>query len=188
MLIGYARVSTKRQGDSLDTQRQTLEDYGCKKVFTDTISGAKSARPGLDEALDYMREGDVLVVTRLDRLGRTALDTLRTISALDERGTPVVMLDPSLDTRTKEGKLMVTIMSGLAEWERDLLIQRTREGVAHARAQGRVGGPKPKLSSEQAQVVKELIDGGKTISAVARAFGVSRPTIYRALERADNDG
>ena len=83
---------------------------------------------------------------------------------------------------------MVTIMSGLAEWERDLLIQRTREGVAHARAQGRVGGPKPKLSSEQAQVVKELIDGGKTISAVARTFGVSRPTIYRALERADNDG
>ena len=185
MLIGYARVSTKRQGDSLDIQRQTLEDYGCKKVFTDTISGAKSARPGLDEALGYMREGDVLVVTRLDHLGRTALDTLRTISALDERGIPVVMLDPALDTRTKEGKLMVTIMSGLAEWERDLLIQRTREGVAHARAQGRVGGPKPKLSKEQAEVAKELIDRGKSIASVARTFGVSRPTIYRAIQRVE---
>lgn len=138
MLIGYARVSTKRQGDSLETQRDALEDYGCEKVFADTISGAKSERPGLDAALDFMRDGDVLVVTRLDRLGRTALDTLRTIHDLDARGVPVVMLDPALDTRTKEGKLMVTIMSGLAEWERDLLIERTKEGMAHARSQGRV--------------------------------------------------
>lgn len=106
MLIGYARVSTKHQGDSLDTQCQTPEDYGCEKVFTDTISGAKSARPGLDEALGYMRDSDALVVTRFDRLGRTALDTLRTISGLEERSIPVVMLDPKLDTRTKESKLM----------------------------------------------------------------------------------
>lgn len=182
MLVGYARVSTKRQGDSLDTQRVVLEDYGCGKVFTDTISGAKSERPGLDEALEYMRNGDVLVVTRLDRLGRTALDTLRTISDLDERGIPVVMLDPALDTRTKEGKLMVTIMSGLAEWERDLLIERTKEGVAHAREQGRLPGPKPKLDAEQVRAVRAAVDGGQKIASVARTFGVSRPTIYKALE------
>ena len=182
MLIGYARVSTKRQGDSLDTQRDVLEDYGCEKVFIDTISGAKSARPGLDAALEYMRDGDVLVVTRLDRLGRTALDTLRTINDLDERGIPVIMLDPALDTRTKEGKLMMTIMSGLAEWERDLLIERTREGVAHARAQGRIAGPKPKLNDEQVRAVRAAVADGQNISAVARAFNVSRPTVYKALE------
>lgn len=182
MEIGYARVSTKRQGESLDAQREALEDYGCEKVFTDTISGAKSARPGLDAALDYMRDGDVLVVTRLDRLGRTALDTLRTINDLDERGVPVIMLDPALDTRTKEGKLMVTIMSGLAEWERDLLIERTKEGMAHARSQGRVPGPKPKLNDEQVRAVRAAVADGQNISAVARAFNVSRPTVYKALE------
>ncbi len=182
MLIGYARVSTKRQGDSLETQRDALEDYGCGKVFADTISGAKSERPGLDAALDFMRDGDVLVVTRLDRLGRTALDTLRTVNDLDERGVPVIMLDPALDTRTKEGKLMVTIMSGLAEWERDLLIERTKEGMAHARSQGRVPGPKPKLSDEQIAAVRAAVGEGQTIASVARSFGVSRPTIYKALE------
>lgn len=182
MYIGYARVSTKRQGDSLDTQRDVLEGYGCEKVFTDTISGAKSQRPGLDAALEFMRDGDVLVVTRLDRLGRTALDTLRTINDLDERGVPVIMLDPAQDTRTKEGKLMVTIMSGLAEWEHDLLIERTKEGMAHARSQGRVPGPKPKLNDEQVRAVRAAVAGGQNISAVARAFNVSRPTVYKALE------
>ena len=182
MFVGYARVSTKRQGDSLENQRETLERYGCVKVYTDTISGAKSARPGLDAALEYVRDGDVLVVTRLDRLGRTALDTLRTINDLDERGIPVIMLDPALDTRTKEGKLMVTIMSGLAEWERDLLIERTKEGMAHARSQGRVPGPKLKLNDEKIQAVRAAVADGQNIASVARSFGVSRPTIYKALE------
>lgn len=183
MRIGYARVSTKRQGESLETQKAALEDAGCRKLFADTISGAKSARPGLDDALAYMREDDVLVVTRLDRLGRTTLDTLRTIDDLNGRGIPVILLDPALDTRTKEGKLMVTIMSGLAEWERDLLIERTREGVANARERGRVAGPKPKLSPEQAEAVRAAVDSGQTITSVARSFGVSRPTIYKALQK-----
>lgn len=103
MLVGYARVSTKAQGDSLETQEETLREHGCEKIFTDTISGAKSSRPGLDAALEYLRDGDVLVVTRLDRLGRTALDTLRTIDELSKQGIPVIMLKPELDTRTKEG-------------------------------------------------------------------------------------
>ena len=182
MRIGYARVSTKRQGESLETQREVLEAAGCGKVFTDEISGARSSRPGLDEALAYMREDDVLVVTRLDRLGRSVLDTLKTIDDLAKRGVAVVLLAPELDTRSKEGKLMVTIMSGLAEWERNLLIERTREGVAHARAQGRIAGPKPKLSPEQVEAVKAAVSGGQTIAAIARSFKVSRPTIYRALQ------
>ncbi len=185
MKIGYARVSTKRQGESLETQRETLDNVGCEKVFTDQISGAKSKRPGLDAALEYMRTDDVLVVTRLDRLGRTVLDTLKTIDELAQRGVRVKILDPELDTGTKEGKLMVTIMSGLAQWERDLLIERTREGVAHARAQGRVGGPKPKLNGEQIEAVKAAVSSGQPVAAVARSFGVSRPTIYRVLEKSE---
>ena len=93
------------------------------------------------------------------------------------------MLEPALDTSKPTDKVVINVMASLAEWERDLLVQRTREGVAHARAQGRVAGPKPKLSAEQAQMAKELIDGGKSVSAVARTFNVSRPTIYRALKR-----
>lgn len=183
MKIGYARVSTNRQSESLATQREALEAAGCEKVYSDTVSGAKSARPGLKAALECMRDDDVLVVTRLDRLGRTALDTLNTIADLAERGVAVLVLDPRLDTRTEDGRLMVTIMSELAEWQRNLLSERTRRGVAHARAQGRVAGPKPKLSPDQVEAVRAAVEHGQPIAAVARSLGVSRTTIYRALKR-----
>lgn len=181
MKIGYARVSMKRQGESLETQLEALEAVGCTKVFTDTLSGAKASRPGLKDALEYMRDDDVLVVTRLDQLGRTALDTLRTIDQLAKQDITVIVMKPEIDTRTKEGKLMVTIMSGLAEFERDLLIERTKEGVAHARAEGRTAGPKPKLSAEQVRLARKAIDGGESVSSVARSLGVSRATLYRAM-------
>ena len=185
MLIGYARVSTSKQGQSLDTQREALIDAGCdpKHIYTDTISGTKWQRPGLDDALAYMRPDDTLVVTRLDRFGRSLAETVNTIAGLAERDINLKVLEPALDTSRPADKVVINVMASLAEWERDLLIQRTREGVAHARAQGRVAGPKPKLSDEQAQVAKELIDGGKSVSAVARTFNESRPTIYRAIER-----
>ncbi|MGV0331906.1 recombinase family protein [Corynebacterium macginleyi] len=189
MLIGYARVSTSKQGQSLDTQRDALVDAGCdlRHIYADTISGTKWRRPGLDDALAYMRADDTLVVTRLDRLGRSLAETVNTIADLAKRDINVKVLEPELDTSRPGDKVVINVMASLAEWERDLLIERTREGVALARSQGRVAGPRPKLSSEQAQVVKELIDGGKTISAVARTFGVSRPTIYRVLKRTGND-
>lgn len=183
MRIGYARVSTKSQGESLGTQHEALRAAGCSKVFEDVISGARSDRPGLCAALEYMRDDDVLVVTRLDRLGRTALDTLRTIDELSRRDLAVIVMSPELDTRSKEGRLMVAIMSGLAEFERDLLIERTREGVAHARAEGRVAGPKPKLSSEQVRLARKAVVDGESVSSVARSLGVSRQTVYRAMER-----
>lgn len=189
MLIGYARVSTSKQGQSLDTQREALIDAGCDPghIYSDTISGTNWQRPGLDDALAYMRPDDTLVVTRLDRLGRSLAETVNTIVDLADRDINVKVLEPALDTSRPADKVVINVMASLAEWERDLLIQRTREGVAHARAQGRVAGPKPKLSNEQAQVAKELIDGGKSVSAVAHTFNVSRPTIYRALERIDAD-
>ena len=189
MFIGYARVSTARKGQSLDTQRDALIDAGCdpQRIYTDTISGTQWQRPGLDDALAYMRPNDTLVVTRLDRLGRNLLETVTTIADLADRDINVKVLEPALDTSRPADKVVVNVMASLAEWERDLLVERTREGVAHARAQGRVAGPKPKLSDEQAEVAKELVEGGKSISAVARTLGVSRPTIYRAIQRVGAD-
>lgn len=196
MLIGYARVSTSRQGQSLDTQREALIDAGCDPahIYTDTISGTKWQRPGLDAALAYARADDTLVVTRLDRLGRNLVDTVTTIADLAERDINVRVLEPALDTSRPGDKVVVNVMASLAEWERDLLVQRTREGVAYARSQGRVAGPKPKLSAEQKKQAKQLVDNGETVSSVARSFNVSRQTIYRALkeqastEQADNHG
>lgn len=187
MLIGYTRVSTARQGQSLDTQREALIDAGCDpdRIYSDTISGAKWSRPGLDKALDYMRPNDTLVVTRLDRLGRNLVDTVTTISDLAERGINVKVLEPALDTSRPADKVVVNVMASLAEWERDLLIQRTREGVAHARAQGRVAGPKPKLSLEQKRQAHTLVRGGESIASVARSFDVSRQTIMRAIKIID---
>lgn len=185
MLIGYARVSTSKQGQSLDTQREALIDAGCdpNHIYTDTISGTKWQRPGLDDALAYMRPDDTLVVTRLDRLGRNLAETVNTIADLAERGINVKVLEPALDTSRPADKVVINVMASLAEWERDLLIQRTREGVAHARAQGRIAGPKPKISDEQARQAKTLVAGGESIAAVARGFDVSRQTIYRAIKR-----
>lgn len=189
MLIGYARVFTSNQGQSLDTQREALVDAGCNPnhIYTDTISGARWQRSALDAALAYMRPDDTLVVTRLDRLGRSLAETVNTIADLAERDINVKVLEPALDTSRAADKVVMNDMSSLAKWERDLLIRRTREGVGHARAQGSVAEPKPKLDNGQAKVAKELIDGGSSVSCMARTFNVSRPTIYRAIERLDAD-
>lgn len=183
MRIGYVRISTKLQGESLQRQCDVLEAAGCTKVYSDTLSSASTVRPGLEAALEYMRDDDVLVVTRPNQLGRTVLDALNTIADLAERGVAVLVLDPLLDTRTREGKLVATVLSRLAEWERDLLSERIRKGIAQARAQGRVAGPKPKLSREQVEAVRAAIEQGQPIAAVARSVGVSRTTIYRALKQ-----
>lgn len=185
MLIGYARVSTSRQGQSLDTQREQLIDAGCdpQRIYSDTIRGTKWSRPGLDEVLDYARPNDTLVVTRLDRLGRSLVETVTTIADLAERDIAVRVLEPALDTSRPGDKVVVNIMIALAQWERDLLIQRTREGVEHARAQGRVGGRKPKLTPDQEAKVVKLVESGDTIGSVAEAFNVSRATISRVLKR-----
>lgn len=187
MRVGYARVSTNSQSDSLETQEATLREQGCEKVFHDTISGAKSKRPGLNKALEFMRDGDVLVVTRLDRLGRTALDTLRTIDSLSKKGVPVIMLSPELDTRTKEGKLMVTIMSGLAEFERDLLIERTKEGLAAAKARGRMGGRPPSITAKKRAALVKMVAEGHGVAETGELLGISRAHAYRILAQEGTD-
>ena len=184
MNIGYARVSTARQGESLDTQRDALLGVGCdaQHFFSDTVSGSKWQRPGLTNALAYMRPGDTLVVTRLDRLGSSVRETVTTIADLAERDINVRVLEPALDTYKPTDKVVVNVMASLAEWERDLLIARTKEGVAHARAQGRVGGRPKALTADQTRQVRALHASGENVTALSRSFGVSRQTIYRALE------
>ncbi|WP_065573824.1 recombinase family protein [Micrococcus luteus] len=186
MLIGYARVSTRDQEGSLEGQEATLRTQGCEKVFTDVLSGARADRPGLAAALDYLRDdsGDVLVVTRLDRLGRSLPATLRMVEELADRGVGLKALDVDLDSSTAVGKLMMHLLLVLAQWERDLLRERTLEGVVRARAAGRRPGPKPKLTPEKVAAVRAAVAGGQSVSSVARSFGVSRPTIYKALEGA----
>ncbi len=186
MKIGYARVSTSRQEESLQIQRDALVAAGCdpKHVYGDRISGTKWSRSELGKALAYMREGDTLVVTRLDRLGRNMREAVNTIADLGERGMNVKCLDPELDTSRPQDRVVTNIMLALAEWERDLLVTRTREGVAHARAEGRVAGPKPKLTPEQVRLIRKAVDGGESVASVARSFSVSRQTVYRALDKA----
>lgn len=183
MKIGYARASLKQSNESLETQRKTLEAAGCEEIFIDEVSGAQSSRPALDAALAARRTNeDVLVVTRVDRLGRTSVDALSTIRDLADRGIGVLVLDPELDTRDTTGQLAIMVASRLAELEREQLVERTREGVTHARSQGRVAGPKPKLSREQVEAVRAAVHDGQPITAIAKSFHVSRPTIYRVLK------
>ncbi|WP_338326459.1 recombinase family protein [Corynebacterium diphtheriae] len=135
----------------MDTQRGALINTICDPdhIYSDTISGAKWSRPSLDDALAYMSPDDTLVVTQLDQLGRNMVETVTTISDLVDQDINVRVLEPALDTSRPADKVVVNIMASLAEWERDLLVQRTREGVAHARAEGMVAGPKRKLNPEQ---------------------------------------
>lgn len=184
MKVGYARVSTRSQDDSLDTQEAILREQGCEKVFRDAVSGARSSRPGFDAMLAMLRPDDVVYATRLDRLGRTALDTLTAIAALGERGVSVVLLRPELDTRTKEGRLMVGIMAHLAEFERDLLVERTREGLAAARARGHNGGRPRSITDAQRTQLVRMVTEGMGVKEAAQVLKISRSSAYAIVREA----
>jgi DNA invertase Pin-like site-specific DNA recombinase len=183
MDIGYARVSSKEQ--RVDLQVDALKKSGCGKIYTDMgISGAKVARPGLDLALDQLREGDSLVVWRLDRLGRSTRHLLTLIEDLDARGVKFRSLTETIDSGGPMGKVMLTLIAAFAEMERQVLRDRTNAGLEAARARGRKGGRKPLLTHKQDQAVRSLYDARETpISAIADAFGVSEPTVWRSLAR-----
>lgn len=183
MRVGYARRSTREQPTTLATQCAALESDGCERIFEDTISGAKSRRPGLDVALDYLRPGDRLVVTRLDRLGRTRVDTLSTMDALRQRDITVECHHPRLDTSDPAGRLVMAVLADLAEWERDVLIERTREGLAQARKMGKAGSRPPALNEQQRANVITMREAGMTRDEVAKTFGVHPSTIRRVEKR-----
>lgn len=181
MLVGYARVSTDDQ--TLDLQRDALAKSGCTEIFTDTISGSKSDRPGLTEALRFVREGDVLVVWRLDRLGRSLQHLIETVNALEERGIGFHSVTESIDTTTPGGKLIFHVFGALAEFERSLIKERTMAGLAAARARGRVGGRPKKLTQKQVELAKRMYQDKHTdITTICETFGISKSTLYRVIK------
>jgi DNA invertase Pin-like site-specific DNA recombinase len=163
-------------------QKDALQAAGCDRVFTDTASGALAERPQLSAALDYLRGGDTLVVWRLDRLGRSLRHLIDTVLTLEERGVGFCSLQENIDTTTPSGRLISYVFCALAEFERDLIKERTHAGLAAARARGRVGGRKPVLSPQQVTVARQMYDAkDSTVSEIAKVLGVSRATIYRHL-------
>jgi DNA invertase Pin-like site-specific DNA recombinase len=185
MLIGYARVSTHEQ--TLNLQRDALEKAGCTKIFTDTASGAKTERKGLDEALTYVRKGDTLVVWRLDRLGRSLPHLITTMTSLEERGIGFKSLMENIDTTTSGGKLIFHIFGALAEFERNLIRERTLAGLAAARARGRKGGRPKALTPEQRRIAQALYDDPtNSIADICRTFNITRFTLYRNIDTKTN--
>lgn len=178
--IGYGRISTSDQNAS--SQQDALISAKVDKVFVDTFTGTKASRPELDKLREQLRSGDTLVITRLDRLGRSAKDLLTIVGELETLGVQLEVLEQSIDTSTPEGKLFFTMVAAFAEFERELMRSRTMDGLAAARARGRFGGRKPKLSEKQIEKAKNLYSDGTNVQDIARILGVSRPTVYRALE------
>jgi DNA invertase Pin-like site-specific DNA recombinase len=187
--IGYARVSTRGQKD--DSQVDDLNAYGVDKLFIDHgVSGKHAARPELDAAIAYMRAGDVLVITRLSRAMRSLKHLLALAEELRGRGIGLVVLKQSIDTTTPTGRLVFHILGAIDEFQRELIVEGTREGLDAARARGRTGGRKPKLSNGQAATVRRMYDAkgadGRrqhTVREIAEAVGVSRPTVYEYLRK-----
>jgi DNA invertase Pin-like site-specific DNA recombinase len=186
--IGYGRISTRDQ--SADGQRDALVAAGCEHVLVDVASGKLAARPKLDEVLRMARAGDQLVITRLDRLGRSLAHLLELAGELRSREIDLVVLEQGIDTSSATGRMFFGILGSVAEFERELLIERTREGLSAARARGRTGGRPPKLGPRQVALARAMLaevdDTGRrkhTQNEVAAEFNISRATLLRTLER-----
>ncbi|WP_449415990.1 recombinase family protein [Phormidium nigroviride] len=181
MLVGYARISTLEQ--NLDLQRDALLSAGCEKVFTDIASGIQDNREGLKETLNYLRSGDTLIVWKLDRLGRTLKHLIETVNTLATKSISFCSLQENLDTTTSSGKLIFHLFGALAEFERELIRERTRAGLKAARTRGHKGGRPRKLNIAQIKMAKLLISEGSTsITEICRTLGISRSTLYRRLK------
>lgn len=177
MQVGYVRVSTNEQNTAL--QRDALERSGCEQIFEDKISGKSTNRPGLNRALKRLQAGDTLVVWKLDRLGRSMRHLVSMTEELRQRGVNFRSLTDSIDTSTPMGRFFFHIMGALAEMERELIIERTRAGLDAARAQGRVGGRRPKLTPDEWAQAGRLIAAGEPRQRVAMIFDVGISTLYK---------
>ena len=186
MKIGYARVSTGLQ--NLNLQEERLNQYGCEKIFSDHISGSKSKRPGLDKAIEFARSGDTIVVWRLDRLGRNMEDLITLVNELNNRGVSFHSLEENItmDKSSSTGQLLFHLFAAFAEFERNLILERSSAGRIAARARGRYGGRPEKLNKQDLKLLKTLYDNGTPIKTIAEQWKVSRTTIYRYLNRLNN--
>jgi len=183
MLVGYARVSTQDQKPAL--QLDALTQVGCERIFEEKASGAQRERPQLLAAIDFMRDGDTLVVWRLDRLARSLKQLIETVEALEARGIGFRSVTEAIDTTTSGGRLVFYIFAALAEFERSIIRERTTAGLQAARERGRVGGRPPAMTSEDVAVARALLaDPNITTKAVARRLGVAVSTLYKHLPAA----
>jgi DNA invertase Pin-like site-specific DNA recombinase len=177
LLIGYARISQDTQ--SIDLQIDALAAAGCEKLFSDTMSGSRNDRPGLKQALEFVRSGDAICVWRLDRLGRSLPHLIGLMQDLDGRGIGFRSLTEAIDTTTPGGRLTYNLFASLAEFERSVLRERTRAGLQAARQRGRLGGRPKLLAGEKLNAARRLLEAGTPARDVAAAIGLSVPTIYR---------
>jgi DNA invertase Pin-like site-specific DNA recombinase len=181
--VGYARVSTPDQ--SLDAQTDLLTAAGCERVFSEKVSGKLATRPEWDKALDYARKGDVLVVTKLDRIGRSVHHLVEVVQYLREHGIGLRVLQQAIDTTTPGGMLVFHVFAAVAEFERELIVERTRDGLAAARARGRKGGRPAKMTASKLAIARQMYDSREhKMADIAAVVGVSRATLYRHLEPA----
>lgn len=185
MLIGYARVSTDDQ--SLDLQLDALKKAGCEptRIYKDKLSGLTSKRPGLDEALGQLRPGDVFIIWKLDRLGRSVKGLVDFVAELEEQEVQFKSLTDGIDTTTPTGRFFFHIMASLAQMERELIAERTKAGLEAARKRGRIGGRKRSMTKSKLESAKKLLDDGMPPKEVAENLGVSIPTLYRWLPAAE---
>ena len=178
--IGYARTSTTDQTAGLEAQRAELAAAGCGKVFAEHGSGVDAARPELAKALDYAREGDVFVVAKPDRLARSVSDLLATVRGLQAKGVEVRILSMQLDTTTPTGKLILGVLGSVGEFERELMLERQKAGIANAKTEGRYAGRKPTARAKSADVIR-LHKDGKNPAQIVREAGIGRASVYRIL-------
>lgn len=180
-LLGYARVSTRDQNP--DLQLDALQGAGCSRIYTDKASGALDARPELDRLMDQLRKGDTLVVWKLDRLGRSMRHLVDVVTGLKERGVEFRSLQESIDTSTATGELVFHIFCALAQFERSLILERTRAGLDAARARGKKGGRKAVMTPAKLTIARQMYDAQEhTVEDIAKTLGVSRATIHRHLK------
>lgn len=187
MKIGYGRVSTDEQ--VTDSQLDALSEYGCDKIYKDKASGKTIKRPEFEKMLDALREGDVVVVWRLDRLGRSLKDLIELMEQFKSQGIEFVSLQENIDTTDAMGELVFHLFASIAQFERQLISERTKAGLKAARARGRKGGRKPIFTKKQAQLAHSMLnDPSVTKVDVSKHFKVSRPTLDKALKQYESDG
>lgn len=185
VFIGYARTSTTDQKAGLAAQLRDLEAAGCTRVFQEELSSVAATRPQLDAALDWVRDGDILIVTKLDRLARSVSDLVAITDTLRRKGAGLRILAMNLDTSTSTGKLMLNLLGSIAEFERELMLERQREGIAKAKAEGKYKGRQPTARSKATEVMR-LRAEGKSANDIVGALGISRASVFRIF--AENSG
>ncbi len=177
MLVGYARSSTIDQEAGYQAQMKALKAHGCEKVFSEKVSSV-AKREQLEAALEYVRQGDVFIVTKLDRLARSVANLVEIGARLDAKGVALKVLDQAIDTTTPSGRLMFNMLGSIAQFERELMLERQREGIAKAKAEGKYKGRKPTAQAKGSEVKRLRLEGvGPT--AIARQLGISRASVYR---------